>query len=320
VTSASTGEKAAFEVDTLGVTFGQTTAVHDVSFTAGLGRITLLVGPNGAGKTTTLSCLEGFIRPDRGTVRVLGRDPAAHPREVYRTLGVMLQQGGVHTGLRPLEVLRMYAAFYDHARNPDELLDLVGLTDRARNPWRSLSGGEQQRLSLALALVGRPRVAILDEPTAGVDASGKRLLRDLIRSLRNEGLGLLVTTHDLADVEELADHIVIIDHGRVISAGTPDEILSADGSDDLRFRARPGLPIDDLRRAVNANVTEPEPGRYVIDASPDPSKIAALTTWLAAHDELLGDLTAGRRKLEDVVLRLTAEADNDADDADPSDA
>lgn len=298
---------SAIEVAGLRVAFGTTVAVHDVSFEADAGSITVLLGPNGAGKTTTLDCVAGFRRPDRGTIRVLGLDPVDDVVAIHRRLGVMLQQGGLHTGIRPAEALRMYAAFFERPRDPGELLEMVGLTERSRTPWRSLSGGEQQRLSLALALVGRPEAVILDEPTAGVDVAGKLLIRDLVRRLRGDGLAVLVTTHDLAEVEDLADRIVIIDAGRVVAIGTPAELLAAGDHHDIRFRARPGLPIAELEARLGARVAEVEPGSYVVETTPDPAVVATLTAWLASHDELVGDLVAGRRGLEEVFLRLTSE-------------
>src|SRR5262249_55359723 len=146
--------------------------------------------------------------------------------ELNRRVGVMLQDGGIQTGIRPIEAVRLYASYYDNPRAPEALLDFVGLGHRARSPYRSLSGGEQQRLSLALAIIGRPEVVFLDEPTAGVDVSGRQLIRDLIRSLAGEGVTVMLTTHDLAEVEALADRIVIIDSGRVVADSTPDELLS----------------------------------------------------------------------------------------------
>src|SRR4051794_15302593 len=165
----------AVAVSDLVVRYGSVTAVAGVSFEAEAGEVVALLGPNGAGKTTTVETLEGYLRPSAGTVRVLGLDPVADHRRLTPQIGVMLQRGGVYPGMGPGEAIRLFASYYDTPDDPELLLERVGLRDVAGTPWRRLSGGEQQRLSLALALVGRPRVAFLDEPTAGVDPAGGSL-------------------------------------------------------------------------------------------------------------------------------------------------
>lgn len=295
------------EVQGLRVTYGDVVAVDDLSFSAEPGLITVVLGPNGAGKTSTIECLEGYRRPAAGRVRVLGLDPATDRAALNRRVGIMLQAGGVQTAIRPAELLRLYASFYDHPRDPDALLDFVGLGHRARAAWRTLSGGEQQRLSLALAIIGRPELVFLDEPTAGVDVTGRQMIRDLIRSLASEGVTVILTTHDLAEVEALADRIVIIDGGRVVADSTPDELLAGGDSDQFTFRAPESLDAEALGEAVGATVSELEPGRYRVAAAPTPAAVAGLTAWLAAHDVLLGDLQAGRQQLEEVFLKLTSE-------------
>jgi ABC-2 type transport system ATP-binding protein len=293
------------EVHDLTVRYGAVTAVDRISFALPPGTITALLGPNGAGKTTTVETLEGYKAPTAGSVRVLGLDPIADHRRLVRHLGVMLQNGGVYTGIKPIEVLRLFASYYDDPHDPDELLERVGLTDRRAATWRHLSGGEKQRLSLALALVGKPDVAFLDEPTAGIDPSGRRLIRDVIASLRTDGVTVLLTTHDLDDAERLADHVVIIDHGRLLTEGTPAELRTIGDIDEFRFGAQPELDLVALGAHLRAAVTEPAPGEYVVASSPSPSIVAALTAWLADRDIALGDLRAERQSLEDVFLRLT---------------
>lgn len=295
----------AIEVRDLTIAYGGTTAVDGLSFEARAGLVTALLGPNGAGKTSTVEALEGYRRPTSGTVRVLGLDPVVDHAAVVPSIGVMLQSGGVYPGIRPLEALRLHASFYRHPLEPEALLERVGLSHLRRSTWRQLSGGEQQRLSLALALVGHPKVVFLDEPTNGVDVQGRQLIRALVRELAHEGATVLLTTHDLDEAERLADQVVIVDHGRLIASGTPSELMAAGGSREIRFGAPPGLDTADLGKTLLAGVEEVAPGEYRVDADPSPGNVAALTAWLAEHDLPLADLRAGRQRLEDVFLRLT---------------
>ena len=276
----------AVEVTDLVVRYGDLAAVDGVSFAAAAGEVTALLGPNGAGKTSTVEVAVGLRRAASGTARVDGR------------AGYMPQDGGVWPGARAAEALRTFAAYHDDPLDPDELLERVGLAGRATSTWRQLSGGEQQRLSLALAIVGRPDVAFLDEPTAGVDVGGRQVVRDVVRSLRDDGVAVVVTTHELDEAERLADRLVIVDRGRVVADGAPADLLRGG---DVRFRAEPGLELD----GIGVPVREVAPGEYVVDAEPTPQVVAAITGWLAERDLPLADLQAGRQRLEDVFLRLT---------------
>jgi ABC-2 type transport system ATP-binding protein len=296
----------AIEVRDLTVCYGPVAAVNGLSFTAEAGEVLALLGPNGAGKTTTVETLEGYHQPRRGQVRVLGLDPIRDRRRVTPDIGVMLQDGGVYPGIRPLEALRLHASFYDDADDPDALLERVGLTHVRRSTWRQMSGGEQQRLSLALALVGKPKVAFLDEPTAGVDVAGRHLIRQLVRELCANGVCVLLTSHDLGEAEKVADRVVIIDRGIVIMSGTPAELMNTGGGEEIRFGAPPGLDVAALGKALMAAVEECAPGEYLVHVPPTPAHVAALTAWLAERDLPLADLRAGRQRLEDVFLRLTA--------------
>jgi ABC-2 type transport system ATP-binding protein len=292
----------AIEVRDLAVSYGSVRAVDGVSFSASAGSVTVLLGPNGAGKTTTVETLEGYRSPGSGSVRVLGLDPVADAAAVRPRIGVMLQSGGVHPGIRPLEALRLYASFYESALDPVVLLSRVGLADRAGSTWRRLSGGEQQRLSLGLAIIGRPEVVFLDEPTAGIDLDGRRLVRELVAELRASGACVLLTTHDLDEAERVADRVVIIDHGRVVADGDVASLLASAAADDIRFAAPAGLDVSSL---LGGTVLEPSPGSYVAAVPPTPANVAAITAWLADRDIPLGDLQAGRRSLEEVFAKLT---------------
>jgi ABC-2 type transport system ATP-binding protein len=298
---------AAVEVDGLTVRYGDVVAVDGASWTAQAGQITAVLGVNGAGKTTTVEVLEGFRRPDEGRTEVLGLDPIADHGALTHRVGVMLQTGGVGPGVRALEVVRHAAALYDHPLDPRELLERVGLTGKERRTWRQLSGGEQRRLALALALVGRPQVAFLDEPASGVDPQGRLALRSVVAGLRDDGVTVVLTTHDLDEAEKLADHVVILDRGTVVAAGAPAELMSAAPVEEVRFGARPGLDVASLGARIGAAVREPSAGEYLIAAAGSPALVAALTAWLAERDLPLADLHAGRQRLEDVFLRLVAE-------------
>jgi ABC-2 type transport system ATP-binding protein len=305
VTVAS-GVVAAVEVRDLRVQFGDLVAVDGISFDVAEGEVVALLGPNGAGKTTTVETIEGYRRPDRGRVAVLGLDPVDDHAALVPRIGVMPQGAGAYPGLRVGEAVHLFAAYYDRSEEAGALLRLVGLDDRTGSSWRSLSGGEQQRLSLALALVGRPDVAFLDEPTSGVDVGGRQVIRRVIGQLRERGVAVVLTTHELAEAEKVADRVVIVDEGRVVASGTPESLRSA-GADDIRFSAAPGLDVAALGAAVGATVAEDGRGEYVVAAPPSPATVAAITAWLAERDLALGDLRAGRQSLEDVFLKLTGD-------------
>jgi ABC-2 type transport system ATP-binding protein len=299
---------AAIDVAGLVVRYpGGRTAVDGLSFSADAGEVVALLGPNGAGKTTTVETLEGYRSPTAGAVRVLDLDPVGDHARLAPRIGVMLQKGGVYPGIRPTEALRLFAAYYDDPEDPAALLDRLGLAGVARTPWRRLSGGEQQRLSLALALVGRPEVAFLDEPTAGVDVGGRQVIRQVVAELRQRGTCVLLATHELDEAEKVADRVVIVDHGRVLAAGTPAELMSPSERSSIEFGAPAGLDVADLSNHLGAAVVEVRAGEYRVDAPPSPAAVAALTAWLAAADLPLADLRAGRQSLEDVFLRLTGE-------------
>jgi len=306
-------------VDRLVKRYGERTAVDELSFTVAPGELLALLGPNGAGKTTTVETLEGYRTPDGGRVRVLGLDPRRDGAALRRRIGLMLQRGGLYPLLRPLELLRLYATYYPDPERPEALLERVGLDDPVvrRTAYRRLSGGEQQRLSLAVALVGRPELVFLDEPTAGLDPAARLRTGALIRELRSAGVTVLLTTHDLAEAERVADRVAIIDGGRLVALGTPAELLR--GGDRLRFRAAPGLPVEalaaELRRAVGTGagepaelaVSEPAPGEYTVAARVTAELIAALAAVLRDRDVLLAELSTGQGSLEALFLRLTGE-------------
>ena len=209
-----------------------------------------LLGPNGAGKTTTVEMCEGFVRPDEGTIKVLGLDPLADNAQLRARIGVMLQGGGGYPAARAGEMLNLVAAYAADPLDPQWLLATLGLTDAARTTYRRLSGGQQQRLALACAIVGKPELVFLDEPTAGMDAHARLVVWELIDGLRRDGVTVVLTTHQLKEAEELADRIVIIDHGRQVAAGTPAELMRSGAEDQLRFSAPRRLDLSLLESAL----------------------------------------------------------------------
>ncbi|MGD9701869.1 MAG: ABC transporter ATP-binding protein [Acidimicrobiia bacterium] len=297
----------AVEVEALVVRYGRLVAVDGLSFEAEAGAVTAVLGPNGAGKTSTLEVCEGYRAAAGGSVRVLGLDPDRDHAQLVQHLGVMLQRGGVYPGIRVREVISLFCSFYAARVDADELMQSVGLDQRARSTWRQLSGGEQQRLSLALALAGAPKVAFLDEPTASVDVAGRQRVRELIRGLADGGCCVVLSTHELEEAERVADRVVIVDHGRVVASGTPGELMRSMRSEELRFGAPPGLDVAGLGATLGAMVKEESAGEYLVELAPSPKIVAAVASWLAERDIPLADLRAGRKRLEDVYLALTSE-------------
>jgi ABC-2 type transport system ATP-binding protein len=316
-----TDDGSAVSVRGLVKRYGGRAVVDDVSFDVRAGELFALLGPNGAGKTTTVEIIEGYRRADGGSVRVLGQDPNGGGRELRARVGLMLQGGGVDPRARADEILRLYAAFHADAREAEAVIDLVGLRDAARTRYRRLSGGEKQRLGLALALVGRPELLILDEPTAGMDPAARATTRELLRSLRADGTTILLTTHDLLDVERLADRVAILDHGRITALGSPAELVAG---------ARPRLsvrfsttPSDDDLTAIRDALGSPasvsrvtgETQVVVVDAPPpDPRVVATVAGWAASRGLLIAELRTTGGTLEDRYLELTG-ATIETDDA-----
>jgi ABC-2 type transport system ATP-binding protein len=304
----------AIECDDLHIRYGPRTAVNGLSFSVAPGEVLAILGPNGAGKTSTVETLEGYRKPSAGRVRVLGLDPQSDHRALVGRIGVMLQKGGIYPTMTPLQCVTLFARYYENPEDPEGLLDLLDLQTAARTPWRRLSGGEQQRLSLALALVGRPDVAFLDEPTAGVDPEGRVVIRQVVARLRDRGAAVLLTTHELAEAERVADRLIILSAGRAIAQGSLEELAAMAGVAGILFEAPPGLDPVQLATALQIpaeSVTESEPGSYRIDAEGTPQRVAALTAWLAGADVTVRNLRTGGGNLEDVYMHLVG-ADQDA--------
>jgi len=279
----------AIEVRDLRKTYGELEAVRGIDFTVSRGEIYGLLGPNGAGKTSTVEILEGYRQRTSGTVSVLGFDPNSRPRELRERVGIVLQSSGIYSQVRVHEAVAHFAGFYPHPRDVDEVIELVGLTEKRDERARRLSGGQRRRLDLALALIGDPELIFLDEPTTGFDPAARRTAWQTIRSLRELGKTILLTTHYLDEAQELADRVAIVKGGRILAEGSPAELGVGAAS---RYRV--------------AYVRDGEP---VIHQTDDPTVLlAALTGEALARDERLEALSVTRPSLEDVYLELTADA------------
>ncbi|MED7923460.1 ABC transporter ATP-binding protein [Nonomuraea sp. LP-02] len=296
-------ESPAVEILDLVKRYGAGTALDGLALRAERGAVTAVLGPNGAGKTTTVEICEGFRTADAGTVRVLGLTPERP--ELRARVGVMLQSGGVPPAVRCGEWLRLVARFHARPLDPAALLARLGLAGHARTPYRRMSGGQQQRLSLAAAVIGRPELVFLDEPTAGLDPQARHACWELVGELRSAGVSVVLTTHHMDEAERLADHVVIIDQGRVVAEGTPASLTGAERQ--LRFRARPGLTLEELLNALPAGsaAKESPAGHYIIEGQVGPELLATVTAWCAAEGVTADDLRIERRTLEDVFLELT---------------
>ena len=307
---AGTSDGPAIAVAGLRKSYDGRAVVDGLDFKVQPGEVFAILGPNGAGKTTTVEILEGYRRRDSGEVRVLGLDPATAGAELRGRVGLMLQGGGIYPQARPREILHLYARFYRDPRDPDELLEQAGLADAATTRYKVLSGGQKQRLGLALALLGRPQLAILDEPTAGMDPAAKASTRELIAALRGEGTTVLLTTHELADVERLADQIAIIDRGRVVASGTA-AALAAGARPRLRVRFAQALAPADLAALAAALgggpiSTDGGLGGYLVEEpASSPALVATLSSWCAEHGLLIAELRTSGATLEERYLALT---------------
>jgi ABC-2 type transport system ATP-binding protein len=287
--------------------YGATTAVDGLDLDVQRAEVLALLGPNGAGKTTTVEMCEGFIKPDSGSIEILGLDPVTDNARLRERIGVMLQGGGGYPAARAGEMLDLVAAYSAAPLEPKWLMETLGLTDAARTTYRRLSGGQQQRLALACAVVGRPELVFLDEPTAGMDAHARIVVWDLIDGLRRDGVTVVLTTHQLTEAEQLADHLVIIDRGVAVAKGTPAELMGRGAENQLRFTAPPKLDLSLLVSALPEGYASSEVGQgeYLVEGLIDPQVLATVTAWCARLNVLATDMRVEQRSLEDVFLDIT---------------
>jgi ABC-2 type transport system ATP-binding protein len=279
----------AIEVRDLRKSYGEVEAVRGIDFHVARGEIYGMLGPNGAGKTSTVEILEGYRTRSSGSVSVLGHDPQSRPRELRRRVGIVLQSSGIYSQVRVAEVVAHFAGFYPRPRDVDEVIALVGLGEKRDERTRKLSGGQRRRLDLALALIGDPELIFLDEPTTGFDPAARRTAWQTIRSLKDLGKTVLLTTHYLDEAQELADRVAIIKGGQILAEGSPAQLGVGGGS---RYRV--------------AYLRDGEP---VIAQTDDPTRLLhELTGAALAAGEALEGLSVTRPSLEEIYLELTADA------------
>ena len=286
--------------------------VGGISLVAEPGQVTALLGANGAGKTTTLECAQGLQKRSGGSISLLGQDPASAGADLRSRVGVMLQDGGLPPSARPLPLLRHIAGLYAHPWPVEDLVERLGISAFGRTTVRRLSGGQKQRLALAAALIGRPEVLFLDEPSAGLDPQSRQLVFELIGELRDSGMGIILTTHLMDDAQRLADYVYIIDGGRNVAEGTVQELLQRGpaveaGTDHVRtltFEAKPGLDLSGVL-PPDVVISEERAGSYTATGTLTPRHLADLAEWWAVHDIMPAFMTLQARSLEDVFLDIS---------------
>jgi ABC-2 type transport system ATP-binding protein len=292
---------SAIVVDDLHKSYGTTRAVQGVSFAVAEGACVALLGPNGAGKTTTLEVLEGYTTRDTGDVEVLGTDPQRGDRTWRQGIGIVLQGTAVDPYLTVRETLARTAGFYPRPRAVDEVIDLVGLGEKAESRVNKLSGGQQRRLDVAYGIIGNPRLLFLDEPTTGFDPSARRGAWELISDLRGLGTTIMLTTHYMDEAQELADNIIVIANGKVVAEGSPDELGGRDtAAAHIRFRLPEGVDVASLP----VDVTLDPHGFCELTTEDDVRVLHALTSWSLRYDVPLDGLVSHRPSLEDIYLSL----------------
>src|SRR6516225_630810 len=297
-------ESPAVEITHLRKTYGPVVAVDDVSFTAAEGEIFGILGPNGAGKTTAVECAIGLRIPDAGTIRLLGLDPDADRARVHEIVGVQLQASAFPDRLRVGEILDMYRSFYRQPADVGELIEVLGLAGKLRDYYKSLSGGQRQRLSVALALVGGPRIAVLDEMTTGLDPQARRDAWALIEGIRARGVTVVLVTHFMEEAERLCDRVALIDGGRLVALDTPASLAArARGGKTVRFV--PSAPFDDRLLTGLAEVTRVEREGQHVTVTGTGELVNTVILALATAGVTARDVQLDSSNLEDAFVRLT---------------
>ena len=294
----------AVEVAHLRKTYGSLVALDDVSFSVTEGEIFGVLGPNGAGKTTAIECAIGLRRPDAGTIRLLGLDPQTDRDRLHEIVGVQLQESAFPAKLRVGEILSMYRSFYRRPADVTELIEALGLGDKRNDYYRSLSGGQRQRLSIALAFVGDPKIAVLDEMTAGLDPQARRDAWALVEGIRDRGVTILLVTHFMEEAERLCDRVALIDKGRVVALDNPAGLTAlARGGKTVRFL--PSAPFDDrLLTGLPEVASVKRDGRHIVVTGTGELANAVILTLNAAGLKAQ-DVRLDASTLEDAFVQLT---------------
>jgi ABC-2 type transport system ATP-binding protein len=295
---------AAIEVVHLRKTYGTTVAVDDVSFSVREGEIFGILGPNGAGKTTTVECVIGLRTPDAGAIRVTGLDPQVDREELHAIVGAQLQASALPARLKVGEILDLFHSFYQEPADLEEIIDALGLAGKRNDYYRSLSGGLKQRLSIALALIGNPKVAVLDEMTTGLDPQARRDTWQLIEGVRDRGVTIILVTHYMDEAERLCDRVALLDRGRIVAIDTPEGLADRAGA-DKRVRFVPSKAFDDrlLTDLPDVHTVEHEGEHVIVTGSGELANIVILT--LAAAGVTATDLHLDSANLEDAFVQLT---------------
>jgi len=293
------------EVRNLRKTYGQVIAVDGVSFDVSQGEIFGMVGPNGAGKTTTIECIEGLRRPDSGSVTVLGQSPWQDRRAITNHVGVQLQESALPPHLRVAEALDLFASFYEQQADAAELLNTVGLEKKRSAAVGKLSGGEKQRLFIALALINRPEIVFFDELTTGLDPQGRRVMWDLVRNVRDRGCTVVLTTHFMEEAERLCDRVLIIDHGRIVALDPPAALIRSLGVERrLVFTLSDHQELPVLANLPQVKRVEQTGSQLVVDGLGDRFVSSVVDAMEDSGIHFL-DLRTEQPNLEDVFLALT---------------
>jgi len=298
------------EVEHLHKRYGETVAVDDVSLTVDEGEIFGILGPNGAGKTTTVECIDGLRSPDSGRIRVLGMDPLRDRGELRQLVGVQLQDSQLPERITVAEALELYSSFYRAPADWRELMRAMGLAGKAETSFRKLSGGQRQRLSVALALVGNPRIAVLDELTTGLDPQARRDTWALIEQVRDRGVTILIVTHLMEEAERLCDRVAVIDSGRVVAVDTPDA-LAAGVDAEQRIRFRPSAPVGDELLTSLPEVSSLRRHGETVRLTGTQNMLAAVTSALARRGITAGQLRVEQATLDDAFVTLTGHRQRD---------
>nr|WP_306237707.1 ABC transporter ATP-binding protein [Ornithinimicrobium sp. HY1745] len=297
----------AIEVRNLHKRYGQHVAVDDVSFTVDEGEIFGIIGPNGAGKSTTVESIAGLRTPDSGSISVLGLDPIKDRAEVRQRLGVQLQESSFPDAIKVAEALDLYSSFYRDPADWRELMELLGLTEKRKAQYKTLSGGQKQRLSIALALVGNPKVAILDELTTGLDPQARRDTWSLIERVRDTGVTILLVTHFMDEAERLSDRIAVIDGGRVAAVDTAAGLIAqVSAAQQVRFRLRQSLDKRVLTELPEVTSVEIIEGRWLVTGRGQ--LLSSVAGALARAQVVAEDLRVDQHNLEDAFVSLTGRA------------